>query len=203
MLGLEENWHTAFGNVADAGYHAALRVGFAFPVQEANTFPSSWVQHYARYGLMINDPAVRWAYDHRGVIRWSDLLEDDKNAVLASASVFGMNFGAVLSHYEPEVAPERSYVLLAHRSREFSNSELDNLFDHLCQCHEQAVPPRLTKAELEALGLIKEGFRIKEISHLLGVSDSAIKVRLSSARRKLGARTVTHAAGLAVSHRMI
>lgn len=202
-MGLNENWQERFDRIAPAGYHAALRVGFAFPVHEANTFPKPWVQHYARYGLMMNDPAVKWAYDHRGVIRWSDLLEEDKNAVLASASVFGMNFGAVLSHYEPDVAPERSYVILSHDTREFTNSELDRMYDYLCDCHEQALPPQLTKAELEALNLIKEGFRIKEISHQLGVSDSAIKVRLSSAKRKMGARTVTHAAGLAVSYRMI
>jgi len=187
---------------APGGYYLALRVGFAFPIVEVNAFPAEWVEHYSQQGMMLRDPAVRWAYTAFGAKRWS-AFEDSENGVLASASKFGLRFGAVISCGQDDGTSQRSYALVAHPKREFGDAELASIFDRVTDMHARTSPPPLTAAELEALRMINEGYRVKEISHRLGVSDSAIKVRMASAKRKLGARTSTQAAGLAVSYRMI
>ncbi|MFO1210229.1 MAG: LuxR C-terminal-related transcriptional regulator [Amaricoccus sp.] len=52
----------------------------------------------------------------------------------------------------------------------------------------------MTAVEIETLGLVKNGLLMKEIAALLGVSESAIKQRLKSARLKLNAKTGPQAA---------
>ena len=62
----------AFADLAPAGYYIAVRLGFAFPLAEYVAFPKPWVDLYGREGLMLDDPAVRWAYDNTGAARWSE-----------------------------------------------------------------------------------------------------------------------------------
>ena len=61
------NWPVDFTAIATAGYYVALRIGFAFPVDERNEFPADWVDYYTSKGLMLRDPVVRWAYENSGV----------------------------------------------------------------------------------------------------------------------------------------
>lgn len=51
-----------------------------------------------------------------------------------------------------------------------------------------APPTNLTKAELEALRMVKDGLLVKEIANILGVSEGAVKQRLRNAKSKLGAK---------------
>ena len=46
--------------LATAGYYLALRVGFAFPMEEVNALPQDWVDHYTRNRFMLHDPVIRW-----------------------------------------------------------------------------------------------------------------------------------------------
>tara|TARA_B110000977_G_C10850713_1_gene405683 strand:- start:4 stop:207 length:204 start_codon:yes stop_codon:yes gene_type:complete len=66
-----------------------------------------------------------------------------------------------------------------------------------------APPTNLTMAELEALGMIKDGKRLKEIAFDLGVTEGAVKQRLKNAKTKLGAKTGTQAAALASQYGLI
>lgn len=68
---------------------------------------------------------------------------------------------------------------------------------------EMAPPTNLTKAELEALGMVRDGKRLKEIAHVLGVSEGAVKQRLKNAKLKLDAKTGSQAAALAAQHGLI
>ena len=61
----------------------------------------------------------------------------------------------------------------------------------------------LTAAELERLGLVKNGLLMKEIACMLGVSESAIKQRLKNARVKLNVKTGSQAAARATMLGMI
>ena len=70
--------------------------------------------------------------------------------------------------------------------------------------HNDAAPPtNITEAEIEALLMLKQGMIIKEVAAQLGVSDNAVKQRLSNARRKLNANTTVHAATLAQQYGLI
>jgi len=203
-LAVNSEWPIEFASIASAGYYVALRIGFAFPLEERNEFPAAWVSHYTKNGLMLRDPVVRWAYDNSGATRWSNLLQDDPHNVLSAARGFGLSYGAVICCSTPGAQELRSYGTFAKSNREFENEELTVLECLLRQLHDSTAPPgNLTNAELEALKLVKEGMRLKEVAYQLGVSEGAIKQRLAGAKRKFGARTNAHAATLATEYRLI
>jgi DNA-binding CsgD family transcriptional regulator len=47
------------------------------------------------------------------------------------------------------------------------------------------------------------GMRLKQVAAELGISESAVKARLNNAKRKLGAKTLSQAASLAASRRIL
>ena len=75
--------------LSPAGYYIALRVGFAFPVEEINALPETWVEHYTHNRFMLFDPVIRWAYAHTGAARWSELDEDDPRNIFGQALPHG------------------------------------------------------------------------------------------------------------------
>lgn len=197
-------WPVELSKIASAGYYVALRVGFAFPVEERNEFPNDWIEYYTKNGLMLRDPAVRWAYDNSGATRWSEINGTEDSYVSAMAKEYGLKFGAVVCCSSSQPKEQRSYGTFARADREFSEQEISRLLVHIKQLHELAAPPtNLTVAELEALKLVKDGMRLKVVAHHIGVTEGAIKQRLASAKRKLRAKTNTHAASIAVEFRLI
>lgn len=203
-MAMGPDWPPEFSSIANAGYYVALRIGFAFPVDERNEFPEGWIDYYTQNGLMMFDPSVRWVYENAGAIRWSELPLDDPRGVLKKARSFGLSFGVVISCTGENHGGLRTFGTFARQDREISDAEIAVLSDHLSRMHGEASPPtNLTAAELEALSLVKDGLRLKEIAFRLGVSEGAIKQRLSGAKRKLGARTNTQAASKAVEYRLI
>jgi len=203
-LALGPNWPDDFSAIATAGYYVALRIGFAFPVDERNEFPKSWIDYYTQNGLMLFDPSVRWVYENTGAIRWSDLSTADPKGVLESAQSYGLKFGVVICCSDDDDGGQRTYGTFARPDREVSNEEIAVLSKNLTILHRSLNPPtNLTQAELEALMLVKDGLRLKEIAYQLGVSEGAIKQRLNGAKKKLDARTNTQAASKAVEFRLI
>lgn len=201
---INAQWPEDFAVIGTAGYYVALRIGFAFPMEEKNAFPTDWVNHYTRNGLMLRDPAVQWAYANNGSARWGELEQTDSTHVLEKAADFGLKYGVVVSCVPESSGSLRSYGTFARSDREITDPEIEILRQNMATLHQLADPPtNLTAAELEALELVKEGLRLKEIAFDLGVSEGAIKQRLAGAKRKLGAKTSTHAASLAVMFRMI
>ncbi len=183
------------GLMAPAGYYIALRIGFAFPVEEINELPRDWADHYTKLGLMLDDPVMRWVYSHEGVSRWSAL--QDPKGVLQQARTFGLRYGAVATVAD-QPSGLRSYGTFLRHDREYSDRELQLLLDVVQRLHDDKAPPsNLTRAELEVLEMVKDGLRLKQIAHELGVTEGAIKQRLKNARLKLGAATGTQAATLA------
>lgn len=57
---------------------------------------------------------------------------------------------------------------------------------------------QLSAAETAALKSLADGLTMKEIAYLHDVSESAIKQRISRAKRKLSARTTTQCVAIAV-----
>jgi len=194
----------AFEALAPEGFYLALRVGFAFPIVEHNNLPAAWVREYTVSGLIVHDPTVAWAYKNCGVARWSELAPNDTQGVLELAKNHELNFGAVASWIDEGEASQRSFGFFCRADREFHSSELASLEDLLVSAHRAcARPPNLTVAELETLNLVKNGLLMKEMACLIGISESAIKQRLKSARIKLNAKTGSQAAATAVMLGMI
>ena len=186
------------GQIADAGYYLALRVGFAFPAEEVNALPRAWVDHYTVQRFMLADPVIRWVYSHTGAIRWSEITLEDPRNVMRAAREFGLQHGAAVCCFDGSADGRRSFGTFVRSDRPFSDGELGQLEGLLRQLHEDKSPPtNLTNAEIEALRMVKEGLRLKQIAHELGVSEGAIKQRLKNAKSKLGANTSAQAATLA------
>ena len=193
-----------FASLAPAGFYIAIRVGFAFPLVEHNQLPASWVREYTVSGLVVHDPAMSWAYKNTGVARWSELGENDTQGVLQLAKNHGLNFGAVACCVDAGDAGQRTFGLFCRSDREYLATELKLLHESIVAAHRaHARPNNLTAAELQTLGLVKNGLLMKEIACALGVSESAIKQRLKSARLKLNAKTGSQAAARATMLGMI
>lgn len=184
--------------IAPAGYYIALRIGFAFPMEEVNAFPQAWVSHYTAQRYMLFDPIVRWAYANTGVIHWSELAKQDPKNIIQQAANFGLRFGITIAVIDQNEGFERSFASFARSDREFSDLEVKVLQAYVARRHkEMAKPTNLTAAELEALAMVKDGKRLKEIAFKLNISEGAVKQRLRSGKDKLGAKTSTQAAALA------
>jgi len=185
--------------LAPAGFHIALRIGFAFPLEEENALPAPWVEHYTRQRFMVFDPVIRWVYSGvAGAIRWSEIDIEDPRHVLAQAQTFGLRYGVAVSVTDRDQVGLRSFGSFARGDREFNDLEIRLLSAFVQRRHEETAPPaNLTKAELEVLRMIKSGQRIKQIAHEIGVSEGAIKQRLKNAKRKMDAKTGPQAAAMA------
>lgn len=185
--------------LAPAGFHIALRIGFAFPLEEENTFPDPWVEHYTVQRFMLFDPVIRWVYgEANGTTRWSEIELEDPRRVFVQAQTFGLRYGAAISMTDKENSGLRSFGSFARNDREFNDLEIRLLSAFIQRRHDETAPPsNLTKAELEVLQMIKSGQRIKQIAHELGVSEGAIKQRLKNAKLKMNAKTGPQAAAMA------
>lgn len=199
LLGPEE-----IEQLAPAGHYIALRIGFAFPMEEINALPPKWIEHYTNNRFMLFDPSVRWAYSNIGSCRWSELPLDDPRRILSQAQTFGMRYGVTMSILDDGQDAQRSFASFTRSDREYTDLEVKLLKAYLTRRHNEMAPPtNLTRAELEALGMVKDGKRLKEIAHELSVSEGAVKQRLKNAKLKLGAKTGTQAAALANQYGLI
>jgi len=199
LLGPEE-----IGQLAPSGYYVALRIGFAFPMEEVNAFPPEWISHYTKQRFMLFDPAVKWAYGNVGAIRWSEISDDDPKRIIAQAQTFGMRYGVTVSVFDSNADAQRSFASFTRADREYTDLEIKLLQAYLTRRHNETAPPtNLTKAELEALRMVKDGKRLKQIAYELSVSEGAVKQRLKNAKLKLGAKTGTQAAALANQYGLI
>lgn len=199
LLGLEE-----LDQLAPSGHYIALRIGFAFPMEEVNALPPDWVAHYTKNRFALFDPVLRWSYANVGAIRWSAFDIDDPKRIIAQARTFGMRYGVTVSVFDSTADAQRSFASFTRPDREYTDLEMKLLQAFLMRRHKDTAPPtNLTKAELEALGMVKDGRRLKEIAYELNVSEGAVKQRLKNAKLKLGAKTGTQAAAMASQYGLI
>lgn len=194
----------AVTGLATSGFYIALRIGFASPVEEINRLRPDWVNHYTKQRFMMFDPVVRWVHANTGIIKWSQLEADDPRQILKQAQTFGMRFGVAVSVFDDNPQGHRSFGYFARQDREFEAQEAEVLLDLVTKRHQAMAPPtNLTAAEIEALRLVKDGLRLKEVAHKLGVSEGAIKQRIKNAKAKLNANTSSQAATIAARHGIV
>lgn len=193
-----------FQELSPAGYYVALRVGFAFPLAEHNALPPAWIEQYTRNSFMVYDPVMQWVYRNFGTIRWSEIDLPDPRGILKQARRHGLLYGVAISVDDPGPQGQRSFGSFVRGDREFRDEEIATLKRKLEWLHVAMAPPtNLTKAELEALRMVKDGLLVKEIANLLGVSDGAVKQRLRNAKSKLGAKTGRQAVSAATGYGLI
>ena len=171
--------------MAPSGYFLKLHIHYAMALYAVVTFPTAWKVRYSQRAYQQHDPIFGWAFGHEGVVRWDEMLShvDDPDGVLADAATFGLRHGVCCS-----VGPmtSRSIVAAARETDPFTDEELAEFAFLSRRMHKVTEPPRsLTPAQVEALRRIEAGDRHEVAAEALGISVSAFKARLSSARDKL------------------
>lgn len=189
------------GVESPAGYFAGMHIRFAGPLVQFHTYDQRWIDHYTKNGYALRDPMVAWGFTREGAYRWSEIDIPDPFNIFEQSREFGMTYGIVVS-----VGPlsSRSIVGSARADREFNDDEIARIKRIVFMLHEATDPPdSLTEAQKEALRLIADGHRHTAAAAKIGISESALKARLTSARDRLLARTTAEAIQRAKDYKLL
>jgi LuxR family transcriptional regulator, quorum-sensing system regulator SdiA len=196
-----ENLFSRLEEMSPSGFSAGLHIRFAAPLVYRRTYDPAWTTKYDENVFALRDPLVFWGLGTRGATRWSEIKLPDPFNIIGQAKEHGLLFGAVVSCGPIK---SRSIIGVARDDREFSDGEIKELEILTHALHAAAEPPtNLTDAQAEALRLIAGGDRHTAAAAKLGISESALKARLSSARVRLGARTTSEALKKAREYRFL
>ncbi len=186
---------------APAGYFLALHIRFAAPVMMFRTYDRAWTDHYSQNAYALRDPMVAWGIAHSGATRWRDIDLPDPFGIMREAADFGLTHGVCISCGP---VTSRTVAGVARSDREFTDEEIASLSGLVLRLHHESEPPdHLTRAEKDALEVIASGNRYAAGAARLRISESALKARLSTARRKLFARTTAEAIQRARDYRLL
>ncbi|QMU56845.1 MAG: LuxR family transcriptional regulator [Boseongicola sp.] len=181
----------ALSEIAPKGFSAGLHIRFASPLVYVRTYEDAWTKIYDDNAFALRDPLVFWGFGVKGSTRWSEIRLPDPFNILGQARDYGLVYGAVVSH---GAITSRTIVEIAREDREFTDTEVAEAVKIVKRLHVSAEPPtELTPAQVEALRLLADGDRHTAAAAKLGISESALKARLQSARVRLGARTTAQA----------
>ncbi len=187
--------------IATDGYYLALHVRFASPLMMFQTFNPDWIDHYIENAYALRDPIIAWGISQSGATRWSDIDLPDPFGIMDKAASFGLTYGVVIS-CGPMTS--RTVASIASATREYTDEEIAAVTGTVLHLHHETQPPdHLTHAEIEALRVVGSGERYAAGAAQLGISESALKARLATARKKLFARTSAEAIQRAKDYRLL
>jgi len=155
------------------------------------TYDRAWLDHYTEQAYALRDPMIAWGFSREGASRWSAITIPDPFGILRQAADYGLRFGVVVA-----CGPMRSRTIagVARADREFEDAEMGHIEDLVRLLHDLTEPPeKLTRAQADALRCIAAGDRHAAAAARLGISESALKARLTAARERLMARTTAEA----------
>ncbi|SHI57484.1 helix-turn-helix transcriptional regulator [Wenxinia saemankumensis] len=190
-----------FNKLAPKGFFYALHIRFAMPLYNFQSYPQGWIDRYTEGVYALRDPIIAWGFSTVGTARWSEIDMLDPLDILGQAREFGMVYGLAVSCGPMS---SRTIASASRDDREFEDDEIAAFAARIERLHEATQPPTtLTEAQAEALRCVAEGDRYAAAANRLGISESAFKARLSSAREALLARTTTEAVQRARDYRLI
>ncbi|KCV82750.1 transcriptional regulator [Actibacterium atlanticum] len=188
-------------SLAPKGYNIGLHIRFTSPLMTFQTYDTEWLNYYTDNGYVLRDPVVAWGFATTGATRWSNKRLPDPFGIMKEAERFGLLYGATVS-----CGPisSRTIASVARADREFQDEEIKEIEQVVRRLHDMTEPPQeLTKAQVEALKCIAGGDRHAAAAAKLGISESALKARLNSARQRLMARTTAEAIQRAKEYRLL
>lgn len=181
------------GRAAPAGFAVGLHIRFAAPLITVQSYDPDWLEVYTSNAYALRDPMVAWAFsqDKPGATRWSAITIPDTFDIWGQAASYGLKYGVAVTCGPND---SRTIVGASRSDREFTDEEMAHIKDLVVQMHEVSKPPtELTKAQVQALRCIADGDRHAAAAAKIGISESALKARLTSARTRLMARTTSEA----------
>jgi LuxR family transcriptional regulator, quorum-sensing system regulator SdiA len=182
---------------AIAGYFVGLHIRFTSPLFTFQTYDQRWIDHYTENGYVLRDPMTAWGFSRTGWIRWSDPALLDPFGLFKDAAQYGLNYGVTVA-----CGPIKSRTIasFARSDREFREEEIAKIERTVLRLHDLSEPP---EAQIEALRCIAGGDRFAAAAEKLGISESALKARITTARNRLMARTTAEAIQRAKDNRLI
>ena len=176
---------------APAGFAVGLHIRYVSPLIMVNTYPEAWQEVYTAKVYGLRDPTLAWGLSHSGTRRWSQIGLPDPFGLLSEAAQYGLVYGMIAA-----MGPMSSRTIAgaARPDREFTDDEMEHIHRIVQRMHDLSEPPaRLSGPQADALKCIADGDRHAAAAARLGISESAFKARLTSARQKLMARTTAEA----------
>ena len=176
---------------APAGFAVGLHIRYVSPLIMVNTYPEAWQEVYTAKLYGLRDPTLAWGLSHLGTRRWSQIGLPDPFGLLSEAAQYGLVYGMIAA-----MGPMSSRTIAgaARPDREFTDDEMEHIYRIVQRMHDLSEPPaRLSRPQADALRCIADGHRHAAAAARLGISESAFKARLTSARQKLMARTTAEA----------
>ena len=176
---------------APAGFAVGLHILYVSPLIMVNTYPEAWQEVYTAKLYGLRDPTLAWGLSHLGTRRWSQIGLPDPFGLLSEAAQYGLVYGMIAA-----MGPMSSRTIAgaARPDREFTDYEMEHIYRIVQRMHDLSEPPaRLSRPQADALRCIADGDRHAAAAARLGISESAFKARLTSARQKLMARTTAEA----------
>jgi len=197
---------------AASGLVSGVKAGSANPFH-FNDWPKDWVAYYTANKFQMIDPVPRWARNSGAPLTWSDLVctlspRDPGHRVFEASRKFGFLEGmvvpmrssdnrlGVVSFGGPrgQISPADQAVLAAIARAAFEAAER-------IETKGYAGRPAaiLSAREIECLAILVRGHSDQQLAKLLGLSIPTVRFHLANARDKLGAKSRTHLAALAVA----
>lgn len=117
---------------APKGFALALHVKFTAPTFLFQTYDQKWLDYYSENSVVIQDPIVRWGFENRGALLWSDLVDQDDAGVIQAAADHGLKHGVVAA-----VENENGFSIggFARDDRPYTPEEAAELRDLLDEIH--------------------------------------------------------------------
>lgn len=136
--------------MSPGGFAIALHIRSSAPAFLFQTFPIKWVDYYSQHELVLKDPAMRWAFDNSGTMRWREMVDDDPSGVLQLAKRHGLRYG-----FTHSIRTERSRSVsgFARADREYLDIEIDEIGKKLQRLH--AATDQLTSLSADDADALK------------------------------------------------
>ncbi|KPP87200.1 MAG: LuxR family transcriptional regulator [Rhodobacteraceae bacterium HLUCCA08] len=119
-------------SLSPTGFAIAFHIRFTAPDFLLQTYPEGWIDIYSERGYVMSDPTVHWGFNNTGVVRWSDLKDNDPAGIFPEAARHGLRYGVSIA---TETGGSRSFSSFARADREFTETEVETLTALLEELH--------------------------------------------------------------------
>ena len=189
--------------ISPTGCAMGIRFRLGRPAFLHYTYDPEWMKLYLEQNLYLCDPTIVWGVASSGEVRWSDLERrfPDPFGVFEKARKFDLNYGCVVS---VGTIGSKTTGGMAHDKRELTDAEIAEFKKLLGDIHDIVCRRKpLLETHLRALELYSYGYSYDEICERLHISRSALKSRLSGARKRLGANSNVDAVRIATEYHLL